>query len=412
MAITGAAAIAGIAAGTVGAVSTTTIMVAGLALTAVGYITNSSLLKKIGGGLSLGGGVSGAAAGAAGAAGAGADAAGAADAAQSGMDAASVADSAGAGSQAAGDVAASATASATSTPADLISGYGGTADAASSGADAASAAGSVAPGAAVDSGMNVDAAGQGLVDQSINANLASQSPAMQGVGQSSGAATTSANPANAFTPNSNPANSIAANTNAQSAVTPGSQAAGNQAAYGDYGGTESGSSASGGPTVANGQTADVGGGNVATTADPTGSGYSSPQGFGSAVGPDGTAQAANMAPASGANIMDPSDYWNQAMSKFQSTWGDMMNKYGNSTWARTGAGLAQGLGQGALSMLSASKQQQLAAQEQAWQHANMTGAAMPTVGFSPSTQNPFATQPYTGATPKAASTGLINSAKG
>lgn len=391
MAITGAAAIGAIAAGTVGGISATTLLVAGLAITAVGYITDSALLKKIGGGLAIGSGAMGVGAGA----GAAEGAAGAADA---GMAAPSVADVAGAGSQAAGNVAEATVGAAT----DVSSAAASVADTAGVGANTFGFSTGLSPmteGAAAQFSTGaLDAGAQGLGDaavstansgipgQSINDIIAQQSPNAQSLGQSSGAANTNA--ANAFTPNANPANSIDANTSAASSVAPGNQAAGG------YGGTADGTSASGGPAASSGS---AGGGSASGAAD---SGQLGPQGFGGQGG-----QAFNM------TSQDPTDFWNQTMQKLSDTWGNM-DKYTKNGIFQTGAGLMQGLGQGALSMMSESQKQKLLQQQQDYEHANMSGAAMPTVGFKPSTTNPYRTNAagtFQGARP---AVGLINTAKG
>jgi hypothetical protein len=184
-----------------------------------------------------------------------------------------------------------------------------------------------------------------------------------------------ANAANVNAINSNPtnANSIAQNTS-QASNAPGSQA---------YGGVSDGSGASGGPAT---QTA--GNPSMATT------GSGSPMGYGSSVGPDGTANVENMS----RTMQSPSDYWNKFTENIDQWWTNQ-DKYQKNGYMQMGAGLMQGIGQGALSMMSESKKQALLQQQYNDQKANMSGAAMPTVGFKPSTQNPY----------KAA--GLINSAK-
>jgi hypothetical protein len=397
MAITGAAAIGAVAAGVAG-VSTTTILVAGLAITAVGYVTNSSLLKKIGGGMSLGAGVSGVAAGLSGAAGAG-------DAATSGMAAASPADVAGAGSQAAGNVAEATTAAATDTSAAAASaadtagvgantyGFSTGLSPMTDGAASQFAVGPLDSGAAGLANSGVNTANSGLVNQSINDAIAQPGPNASSLGQSSGAANT--NPFNSNPVNVNEPNTIAANTNAASPVAPGSQS---------YGGVADGSSASGGPVTGANGNAVPGSNNYGFTTDGTPAG--------SGIDQATASMNASVSPVPGPSgtygMQSSMDTWNQFLNKMQTTWGDL-SQYTKNGVFQTTAGLAQGLGQGALSMLSASKQQQLLKEQQDYEHANMSAAAMPTVNIQPGTTNPYLTKTgtFTGATP---SVGLINKA--
>lgn len=367
MAITGAAAIAGIAAGTVGGVSTAVIVGAGLALTAVGMITKTPWLSKIGGGLSMGGGIGGAIGGVSagvGAAAADAGAAGAAtDATTAAIAAPSAADAAGAGAQAAGNVAENTMATVGS---GAPMGYGGAAAAtdvtsglASTATDAASgAASSVGDAAsALSSAANPAAAG------SIDANLAAPSLAQSAAAQGSSPAVAAAAQGSAPT-----ADSIGANLQAAS------QAPGGQAMS-----------------------------NVATAANNAVPGTGAPMGFGSSVG---------SSPVTGAPALDaPSSFF----GKLSSWWGDLDSKE-KLGMMQMGAGLVQGVGKGALDMMAPNQvnvnQQQLDARTK-----NMSAAAMPTVGFSANPNaRPYAntatiTPQFSGPTPMVTK-GLINGAKG
>lgn len=345
MAITGAAAIAAGVAGTVGAVSTTAIMVAGLAITAVGIITKNPLLMKIGGGIGLGSGVAGAASGV-GSAAAGSAAAGSADATSAAVAAPSIADAAGAGSQAVGDVAANTLATgavpglegvayAGSSAGGLVNGAttaGAVADAASTGATGA--LGNAAP---------VDSALQGAGD-SISQSMATPSQASQSVASdvstqaAQAAGTGNVNPSNAFTPNS-----IAANTNAPNAVAPGSQV----------------------PTGA--VNAD---GTMATT------GSGAPMGFSPSATPI-------------PNGLQDSGSWWTSLGKF---WNGLDSK-GQLAVGQTAAGLVQGVGQGALTMMGQQSAQRIQQQQQDFEHANMSGAgSVPKINTTPSgAASPYAT---------------------
>jgi hypothetical protein len=346
MAITGAAAIAGIAAGAAG-VSTAVIAVAGLAITAVGMITKNQTLMKIGGGIGLGGAASGLASAASSAA-----ASGATDAAAQGIAAPSIADAAGAGSQAAGNVAESSLASsvpglegvsyAGSGLADtsgLVSGAAQTStDAAITGASGLSGEGTVAP---------VDASLNGASSNSISANLASQSPASAAVQNdvaASNIAPVNTNPANVVAPNTNPANAntIAQNAAGSSPVAPGAQAA-----------------APGSQTVA---------------AQAGQAGTGAPMGFDSAGAytpvPNG--------------LQNPSSWWTDAQQWFTNP--------KNNGLMQLGGGLIKGVGQGVGAMIQSSTAGKLTDQQK-WEQANMTGAAsVPTVGISPSgAKSPYPT---------------------
>lgn len=360
MAITGVAAIAAVGASTV--VSTTAIVVAGLAVTAVGMITGNSLLKKIGGGLSIG------AAGAGLAQGLGTSAATVApDAATSGMNAASVADAAGAGSQAAGNVAES-TMATVGSGAPMGYSVADTAASAVTGSGAPVAFGSQAA-QAVDPALT--AAANPAMGNSINASLSSPSQAMQSVAsdtasqaaQTAGTAAPNVNPSNAFTPNT-----IASNTNAASAVAPGSQAAA-----------------------------------PATGAVP---------------GLDGVSYSGGGVVNGGTGLQSSGSWMQDTMNSMGKWWSGLDDK-SKLAVGQTAAGLVQGVGSGAMSMLSASKAQQLAQEQQDFQHANLSGAgSIPTVKMAPTGAQPYKTPAQVQqaaqqtVTPQYQNTGLVNGAKG
>lgn len=393
MAITGAAAIAGVAAGVAG-VSTTAIVVAGLALTAVGMITKNSVLSKLGGGLSLG------AAGAGLASSALSAASTTADATTSAINGASTADAVGAGSQAAGDVAASTTAAATDTgvsvgaPIAADSGVVSSPLADSAGGLQTAASGTGAVAAPVDpaTAQAINPASQ----TSINASLASQSPADQAIaadssGYGGSAAGTSqsgaanANAVNANAANVNPANvnapnTVQANISADSSVAPGSQA----------------------PAMSAEQSPNATG--------MTGTG--SPMGFDSNSGLD-----AGTMNGTGNGLQAPSSWLGTTMQSMGNWWSGLTPQ-SQLAVGQSAAGLLSGIGGGALNMITEDKKMSLAQQEQNFQMANSSGAAsVPKVGVMPSyganpyananaNATPTATPAFQGATPKA---GLINS---
>lgn len=363
MAITGAAAIAAGVAGTVGAVSTTAIMVAGLAITAVGVITKNSTLMKIGGGIGLGSGIAGAANGLSGAA----SAASAADSTGAAIQAPSIADAAGAGSQAAGDIAAS------NTPADLIAGYGSSAVDTGDGLINSAGVQSATDAAVNAGGQTASDAAQAPVDTSLNSagnnsiaqNLTSQSPAQQAV-QSSVAPNTNplnTNAANVNAANVNPANApdIATNTSAASPVAPGAQAAAGQ----------------------------------------TGSG--APMGFNS---------ASAYAPVQN-GLQAPSSWWSDLMQS--------MTDPKNNGVMQLAGGAVKGIGTGVGALIQGSMSGNMT-DEQKWQQQNGSGAgAIPTVNIKPTgAASPYATptqiQQRAAAAVQSTATpaynGLINKAKG
>jgi hypothetical protein len=382
MAITGGAALVAGVAGTVGGISTTAIMVAGLAITAVGIITKNPLLMKIGGGMSLGSGVAGAANGA-GAAAEGAAASAAPDATSAAITAPSVAETAGAGSQAAGDVAAS---NLGDVGVSAVTGSG-----APMGFDTAASLSNAAPAvtdatgglAATPVDSSLAQAANPNAGNSINANLAATdtSPAAQS------AATPNMNPANVNPANTNAANVNAPNTNqanlaANSPVAPGSQA----------------------PVGVPGQSgaSDVAAANTGVTGSGAPMGYNTPSNL-----------SAGMLNGS-AEMTPPSNYMGGVLDAIGKWWTGAGDKT-QSAVIQGGLGVVSGVGKGALDMISAQQQTALKQQLQTFQMNNMSGASsVPKVGVTPSNgANPYAnantpTPAFAGTTPRA---GLINTAQ-
>lgn len=343
MAITGGAAIVGAVAAGSGYVAVSTVVIAGLALTAVGAITGNKLLSKIGGGLSIGSGVGGLAAGGAGAAGA---AAGATDSTTAAIGADSaVTTGAGAGSQAAGDLADS-TLGATGSGAPMGFGAASGVDAATGAqvgatglATATDAATGVAPvlGTSANTGVSpVDNALSAAGNNTIDSSLASQSPAQSliaGNQTTPVAAPVNANAANVNAANVNPVNSIAANTAAAAPTTTA-------------------------PAPA-----------AASASATTGSG--APVAFGS----------------TGANAVT------QDSSSWMGNLWNSLDAHGKLAVGQTAAGLVSGVGQGAMNAIAAGKKTALDKQ-QTFEQNNMTGASsVPTVNMAPvaGAASPYAT---------------------
>lgn len=341
MAITGGAALIGAVAAGSGYVAVSTVVIAGLAMSAVGMVTGNKLLSKLGGGLSIGagigglaGGLMGAGAGAAGGAAsdvastASATAGTAADATTTAIAAPSIADAAGAGSQAAGD---------------LAEGTLGTAATTGSGAPVAFGGVAAPEGAAVDS--TLAAAANPTAGNSINANLAADT---------SPAASTAA-PAQA-------SNTIASNIAAPS---PSADAMG-----------------------LNGQT-----------------GSGAPMGFSNPGGVDaGTFNGTGQGLTTGSSFMGD-------LAKNVSGWWGGLDSKEKLVVGQVGAGLVQGIGSGALNMMSESQKQKLLQQQQQFRINNMSGAgAIPTVSIQPTGAMPYSA-PTATTTPVYAGAGLINGAK-
>lgn len=398
MAITGAAAIAGgiataggVAAGVTLTTMATIVGVAGLALTAVGMITGTPWLTKIGGGLGLAGGVAsagsaiGSAAGAAGTA---------ADATTTGINSASVADTVGAGSQAAGDVAATnlatdgvtvggpmaATSGVTASPLGDVaaSSYGGV------------EAGTSAAGGAVQGATStpIDAATQAALNPaqgtSINYNLASQSPASQVMADSGpNFNPVNTNAVNDNAANFNPPNTVANNIATDSSVTPGSQA-----------------------PLGSAQQAAVNS-PVGVTGDGAPYGFSNPNGLDA-----GTLNGTG-------SITPPSSFAGQLWKAVSDWWGNAGDKT-QAAVLQGGLGFLGQAGKGALEMMGTNATLAQKQQLQDFQMRNMSGAgSVPKVGVAPSN----GANPYTNANNQAMTTatttpafparapGLINSAQ-
>ncbi|NUX58644.1 hypothetical protein [Paraburkholderia youngii] len=432
MAITGAAALAGgIAVGT-GTVAMSTVLVAGLALTAVGLVTKTPWLTKLGGGMSMGSGIGSMAAGA----GAGATAAGAgADATTAGINSASVADSVGAGSQAAGDVAANTTAAATDTGvavgAPMAADTGVTATPLADAASTTQAATSTT-GAAQAVDPSLTQAANPNAANSINANMSTPSPASQAIagdtsgygGTASGSSASGAgsagnvNPANVNPANANPANvntpnTIAANNAAASPVAPG-----NQAPSGQMPVNVSSQGITNAPTAAGPATPSALGGPItggysqgnAVVSDANSYGFELPQ---------SQALDAGTLTGSGPGLTTGSNYMGNLLQRMGQWYKDLTPE-GKLTVGQIGSGLVQGIGTGVSNMITQREQLALAQQQQDFEHANMSGASsVPKVGVMPSYgANPYTnrnTQATTQATTTPAypapQTGLINSAQ-
>lgn len=421
MAITGAAAIVGgiataggVAAGVTLTTMATIIGVAGLAITAVGMITHTPWLTKIGGGLGLAGGVAsagsaiGSAAGAAGAT---------ADATTTSINTASAVTP---GVQASGDLAAtnlaadgvtvggpmSATTGVTATPLGDVaaSSYGGVEAGTSAAGGAAQSAASTPVDTATQAALNP---AQGTT---INNALASQSPASQVIADSGG----NVNAVNANAPNINPANVNTPNTVANNIAAPSSVTPVGQNSV--VGGVPT-PSAVGGPI-----TGGYSQGNAYVGQDAYGF---SP---GTSAGDLNVSNASNFnvngldagtLNGTGPGVQSPGNFFANAADKIGQWYSDL-SPNGKLTVGQMGMGLLQGVGTGVASIYNSQQQLKLAQAQQDFEHANMSGAAsVPKVGVMPS----YGANPYTNANSQATTTatttpaytapraGLINSAQ-
>lgn len=365
MAITGGAALVGALAVGTEVATITTVMMVGLAVTAVGMVTKNAMLTKIGGGLGMGAGGAGLAG--LGSAGAGAASEGAAAAGQA-AESAVAPGSLAAGNVAEGQIAVGgamdATSGVTATPLaeSAAGGYGGVAEGTSATSEASAAMNGAAnpnAGNSIAEGINATSPAA----QSIAAPSAAQAGtgAPAGFGGVGGSGATSAAPAS----------SIGDSLGAQSSVVPGPQAAAPVT-----------------PTVGAPVTPTDGAVPAPNSGMPApGSAASGTTGSGA---PNGFSNPAGT-PAGNVVAQDPANWWTS-----MSDWFTKLDPHSKLAVGQTAAGLVQGIGSGAGTYMS--NEQKLALDKQKYADQVSNANAVPTVGLS-------VNQGYVRPT------GLINSAK-
>lgn len=374
MAITGAAAIVGAVAAGSGYVAVSTVLMVGLAVSAVGMITKNQTLMKIGGGLGMGAGGVGAAQGIA-AGGAGAAESSAAAAGQTAPSAVAP------GVQAAGDLgenvvvggAMDATTGVTATP---------LAESAASGATGAAGSEGVSLGtnAMGDATQAVNSAANPAAT-SINSAINGASPAAANIGGSSAAQaadTGGFGGAASGSSASGGSDTIASNVAQQSSVAPGPQAAAPvaPAAPTTQGATAPVAPTDGGAPVPNSGMPAPGSAASGTT------GTGAPLGFNNPMG----------VPAGNAVTQDPAGWWT-SMQK----WFTDLDSHGKLAVGQSVSGLVSGVGKGVASYIS--EDQKLALEKQKYADQVRNANSIPTVGM---TVNPNYKSP---------GLGLVNSAK-